>query len=175
MATKRKKSTKTTAKAPHTTRIDLAAETRGKVVELLQQQLSDAIDLQGMAKQAHWNVKGPSFIALHELFDDIYAAVAEHVDELAERLVALGGVAHGTVRMTAKRTSLPNYPADIATGRAHVDAMATALAAFGKNIRAAIEVADDLDDTGTEDLLTGISRDIDKWLWFVEAHLQAEN
>jgi starvation-inducible DNA-binding protein len=154
------------------TRNDLPKTTRVKVIDLLDARLGDAIDLQTQLKQAHWNVKGPNFIALHELFDKINEAVEDYVDDLAERAVQLGGTAHGTARQVAKRSSLPEFPA-VTDGRAHVEAVATVLAAFGKLARAGIDQADKLGDKDTADLFTEISRGTDKWLWFVEAHVQA--
>ena len=118
-------------------------------------------------------MKGPSFIALHELFDKINEDVEDYVDDLAERVVQLGGTAHGTARQVAKRSTLPEYPA-VSAGQDHVDALSTALVAFGKLARAGIDQADELDDKDTADIFTEISRGIDKWLWFVEAHLQAD-
>jgi starvation-inducible DNA-binding protein len=156
------------------TKNDLSEGSRVKAIELLNARLADAIDLQTQTKQAHWNVKGPHFIALHELFDKVNEEVEDYVDDLAERAVQLGGVAEGTVRMAAKRSSLSEYPAKTVDGRSHVDALSSALAAFGKSVRKAIDEANDFNDLDTADLFTEISRGIDKWLWFVEAHLQAE-
>ncbi|HKI31642.1 MAG TPA: DNA starvation/stationary phase protection protein Dps [Gemmataceae bacterium] len=156
------------------TKHDLPEATRAKAVELLNARLADCIDLQTQTKHAHWNVKGPNFIALHELFDQINEAVEDYVDDIAERAVQLGGVAEGTARMVAKRTSLSEYPASAVDGRSHVEALSTALAAFGKAARTAIDQANELGDLDTADLFTEVSRGIDKWLWFVEAHLQAE-
>jgi starvation-inducible DNA-binding protein len=156
------------------TKNDLPEATRAKMIELLNARLADCKDLQTQVKQAHWNVKGPNFIALHELFDKINDEVEEYVDEIAERAVQLGGVAEGTARMVAKRSSLPEYPANTVDGRSHVEALSSVLAAFGKAARQAIDQADDIGDLDTADLFTEVSRGIDKWLWFVEAHLQAE-
>lgn len=156
----------------HRTRIDLPEKTRRRVVDLLNARLADAIDLQTQAKQAHWNTKGASFIALHELFDDVAENVEEHVDALAERVTALGGVAEGALATVAKRTSLDPYPADALEGLAHVAALASALADFGRKVRRAIDEAAKLKDAGTSDLFTEISRATDKYLWFLEAHLQ---
>ena len=153
------------------TKNDLPEATRVKVVELLNARLADCIDLQTQTKQAHWNVKGPNFIALHELFDKINEDVEDYVDDIAERAVQLGGVAEGTARLAAQRSSLGEYPTNAVDGQAHVEALSSALAAFGKSVRKAIDDSNDLD---TADLFTEISRGIDKWLWFVEAHLQAE-
>lgn len=160
---------------PFATKNDLPAEIRTQVVDLLNQRLADCIDLQTQCKQAHWNVKGPSFIGLHKLFDDISSDVEEYVDLLAERVVQLGGVAEGTVRCAAERSSLHEYPLDISAGREHVDALSSALAQFGRVCREGIEATDELGDADTADILTEISRGIDKWLWFVEAHQQGEN
>jgi starvation-inducible DNA-binding protein len=156
------------------TKNDLAEGTRVKAVELLNARLADCKDLQTQVKQAHWNVKGPSFISLHLLFDKINDDVENYVDEIAERAVQLGGVAEGTARMVAKRSSLAEYPASAVDGRSHVEALSSALAAFGKLARKAINEANDQGDLDTADLFTEVSRGIDKWLWFVEAHLQAE-
>jgi starvation-inducible DNA-binding protein len=156
------------------TKNDLPKATRVKVIELLNARLADCIDLQTQTKQAHWNVKGPNFIGLHELFDKVNEAVEDYVDEIAERAIQLGGVVEGTARAAAKRTTLPEYPLNIADGMSHVDALSTALAAFGTEARKAIEQADELGDKDTADLFTEVSRGIDKWLWFVEAHSQAE-
>jgi starvation-inducible DNA-binding protein len=156
------------------TKNDLSEATRVKVVELLNARLADCKDLQTQTKQAHWNVKGPNFIALHELFDKINEDVEDYVDDIAERAVQLGGAAEGTARMAAKRSSLNEYPANVADGRSHVEALSSVLAAFGKSARKAISDANEFGDLDTADLFTEISRGTDKWLWFVEAHLQAE-
>jgi starvation-inducible DNA-binding protein len=157
------------------TKNDLSETVRAKAVELLNARLADCKDLQTHVKQAHWNVKGPNFIALHKLFDEINDAVEDYVDDIAERAVQLGGVAEGTARMVAKRSSLPEYPANTALdGHSHVEALSSALAAIGKAARKAINDTNDLGDLVTADLFTEVSRGIDKWLWFVEAHLQTE-
>jgi starvation-inducible DNA-binding protein len=156
------------------TKNDLSEDIRGRLVQLLNARLADCIDLQTQCKQAHWNVKGPSFIALHKLFDEINEEVEEYVDLLAERVVQLGGVAEGTARCAAERSTLSEYPSNISAGPEHVEALSTALAAFGKVSRRAIDEAEKLGDADTTDILTEISRGIDKWLWFVEAHQQGE-
>src|SRR3954471_24646794 len=111
------------------TKNDLPEATRVKAVELLTARLADCIDLQTQAKHAHWNVKGPTFIALHELFDKVSEAAADYADARAERAVQLGGVAEGTARSVARRSSLAEYPAGAADGRGHVEALSSALAA----------------------------------------------
>lgn len=156
------------------TQNDLPAGTRGKVIELLNGRLADAIDLGAQAKFAHWNVKGPSFIALHELFDKVAESVEEHIDTIAERVTALGGTARGTIAAVARATSLKPYPEETVDGLAHVEALSAVLADFGKKARAAIEEAAKLGDADTSDLFTGISRETDKYLWFLEAHLHAK-
>ncbi len=158
----------------HPTRNDLPAGTREKIIALLNQNLADSLDLAAQAKQAHWNVKGVNFIALHELFDKVHEVAEEATDELAERITALAGTAEGTVQVVAKRTRLPPYPTDIYHWRQHVAQLADALAGVGKNVRAAIDESDKLGDKGTSDLFTEISRNVDKHLWFVEAHIQVE-
>jgi starvation-inducible DNA-binding protein len=157
----------------HNTKIDIAKETREELIGILNQRLADAADLKSQAKQAHWNVKGPNFIALHELFDQVSTELDTHVDDIAERITTLGGVAMGTVRLAAKSSSLSEYPHEIFDGTAHVDALSSALADFGKKVRSDIDTTDQLGDKDTADLFTQISRSVDKLLWFVEAHNQA--
>jgi starvation-inducible DNA-binding protein len=152
---------------------DIPEGRRVELNALMNQRLADAVDLQMQMKQAHWNVKGPNFIGLHELFDQIDEAVESYVDLIAERIVQLGGIAEGTVRLAAERSRLEEYPLTIADGHAHVEAVAKALSTFGHEARNTIDLADDLDDADTADIFTEISRGIDKWLWFVEAHSQA--
>ncbi len=157
----------------HNTKNDLAKKNREKLVEMLNGRLADAIDLKTQAKQAHWNVKGHHFIGLHELFDQVATAVEADVDLIAERVTALGGTAMGTARVVAQRSTLSEYPLEIVDGTAHVDALSTAMADFNKKVRANIDDAEKLDDANTAEMLTGISREMDKLLWFVEAHIQA--
>lgn len=154
----------------HPTKNSMDAGTRQKIVTLLNARLADAIDLQLQAKQAHWNVKGPNFIGLHELFDDLAEAIEKYVDDIAERAVALGGTAEGTTQAVAEGTSLAPYPVAAQDWSKHVDRVSSALAAFGARVREAIDTADDLEDKDTADLFTDVSRAVDKWTWFVEAH-----
>ena len=154
------------------TKIDLSEKMRRNVVVILNDRLAEGIDLQSQIKQAHWNVKGPHFIALHELFDKISDVVLEQIDEIAERITSLGGTAEGTVAVAAKRSKLKNYPLSITSGKDHLFYLSTQVAAFGKAVRSAVDDTDELGDKDTADLLTGISRDLDKYLWFLEAHLQ---
>ncbi len=157
------------------TQNDLPETVRQPAVELLNQHLADALDLGLQAKQAHWNVKGPSFIALHKLFDEAAEQLLEYADEIAERSVALGGTALGTVQVAAERSRLPDYPLEITSGREHALALSHGLAEFAKSVRAAIDAATGLGDADTTDVFTQVSRGIDKLLWKVEAHTQASD
>ena len=156
------------------TKNDLPETTRRQMIDLCNARLADAIDLQTQTKQAHWNVKGPHFIALHELFDKVNEDVEDYVDLIAERAVQLGGGVEGTARSVAKRSTLPEYPVKAGSGRQHVDALSSVLAAFGKLMRGAIEESQRVNDQDTNDIFIEISRGTDKWLWMVEAHLQSE-
>src|SRR3989454_5732750 len=153
------------------TKNDLPAQTRADVIVILNARLADSIDLMHQAKQAHWNVKGPSFIALHKLFDEVVDAAEDYMDLLAERVVQLGGTAEGTIQVATTRTGLKDYPLTLVEEPEHVEALSSALAAYGKSMRLAIEQTDALGDTDTADICTEISRGVDKYLWFVEAHL----
>jgi starvation-inducible DNA-binding protein len=156
----------------HTTKIDIDADTRSKMIEILNSRLADSMDLKSQAKQAHWNVKGMNFIALHELFDQVAGDIEGYTDMLAERVTTLGGTAEGTVRVSAQKSTLSQYPMEITDGRDHVDALTNALAAFAKSTRQNVDESDEAGDAITADLLTEIARGTDKLLWFVEAHIQ---
>ena len=157
------------------TKNDLAQKKRAAVVKLLNERLVDLIDLKIQTKTAHWNVRGPNFIGLHELFDEIAQVVDGFADETAERLTALGGLTDANTQAVAKKTSLKPYPTDITAGSDHVDALSTALAAAAKGVRASIDDAEAQDDAVTADLMTEVAAGLDKQLWFVEAHQQAKS
>jgi len=154
------------------TRIDIKPKLRESMVGLLNQQLADTLDLYTQVKQAHWNVKGPNFIALHELFDKLAEDLEGPVDDMAERITALGGVARGTARIAAQQSRLPEFPRGRIEGMAAVTALADRYAALAASTRSAIETAGKEGDADTSDLFTGISRGLDKALWFLEAHLE---
>ncbi len=158
----------------HDTHNDLPKDKREKLVELLNQQLADTFDLASQVKQAHWNVKGPHFIYLHELFDKLHGEFGDYIDDIAERATTLGGVALGTARMASGTSRLPEYPADVFEGMQHVRLLVDRFAALAKTMRAAIDTAANLGDADTADLLTGVSRGLDKALWFLESHLIAK-
>src|SRR5215510_2456810 len=153
------------------TKNDIPEKTRTAAVTLLNARLADAVDLMHQAKQAHWNVKGPSFIALHKLFDEVVDEAEEYMDLLAERVVQLGGTAEGTIQVATTRTGLEAYPFMVTEERDHVEALASVLATYGRGMRRAIEQTDELGDKDTADICTEISRGVDKYLWLVEAHL----
>lgn len=147
---------------------------RGTLIPLLNARLADAIDLQFQAKQAHWNVTGPEFFALHELFDEVSKEVRKQVDEIAERVAQLGGFVEGTIRLAAEHTSLSEYPRDLPNGDAHVEALTNALDAAAEAMREAIDRSASLGDQVTADIFTEATRTFDKLLWMVRAHRSAE-
>ena len=153
------------------TRNTLPENIRAQSVEHLNKFLAAAIDLHSQLKQAHWNVRGPNFIVIHELFDKVSVEAEDFSDLLAERVGALGGVAHGTVKVAAERSFLLPYPIEIADEQQHIFAVAGALAAFGQSLQEGITKTTKMGDATTADLLTEISRGIDKQLWFVESHV----
>jgi len=152
--------------------IDLPESVRKRAIALLQARLSDALDLEAQTKQAHWNVKGRDFIQLHAFFDGIHTQVEEFVDLLAERITTLGGVADGRIQTTARASGLYEYALETSSGDQHLKALAAVLAQFGKAVRQDIDASAETGDAGTADIFTEISRETDKQLWFVEAHLE---
>jgi len=164
--------TATHAERTFHTSIDIPEKTRTAVIELLNARLADATDLKTQTKHAHWNVKGPNFIQLHELFDDVAPHFDDYADLLAERAVQLGGVANGTLREAAAGSSIPEYDLTAVSGTEHVKALVSNIAKFAKLVREAIDIADEMDDKDSSDIFTEISRQTDKDLWFLEAHVQ---
>jgi starvation-inducible DNA-binding protein len=154
------------------TAIDLPPDTRTEMIELLNQELADTSDLFSQTKQAHWNLKGIHFYQLHLLFDELAERREEEADELAERAVQLGGYATGTVRMAAASSSLPELPTDIDDGADYVRALVERYGLHANQLRQGIEQATEAGDQDTADLLTEVSRQVDKDLWFLQAHLQ---
>jgi starvation-inducible DNA-binding protein len=154
------------------TRNDLPSNAKATSIDVLNARLADAIDLALLTKQAHWNIKGPNFIALHEMIDGFRTELDEHVDTMAERVVQLGGTALGTVQTVAGATKLAPYPTDIHKTKDHLAALIERYAAVGNSVRGAIEETDGAGDADTADLLTAFSRALDKALWFLEAHVQ---
>jgi starvation-inducible DNA-binding protein len=156
----------------HATKNDLPSNTKTAVIALLNRNLAAAIDLALATKQAHWNVKGPQFIAVHEMIDGFRSELDGHVDTIAERVAQLGGTALGSLQAVAAGTDLDAYPTDIYTIRDHVAALIERYAAVANMARKAIDEADEAGDATTADIFTAESRSLDKALWFLEAHVQ---
>jgi starvation-inducible DNA-binding protein len=163
--------TKTSSRTFNTS-VKLTESTRQQIIDILNDRLADTIDLKTQAKQAHWNVKGPEFFQLHELFDSIAGHFDDQADLIAERVTALGGTALGTARVVASTSAIPEYDLDAVGGLDHVVALSERLAKAANQFRTEIDRTDDLGDKATADLFTQITREADKDLWFLEAHLQ---
>ena len=151
----------------------LHEEQQAKLIEMLNRRLADAIDLQLQSRQAYWNVKGPHFMALRELFDKVAQGVEEYANLIAGRIVQLGGKAEGTVQTVAMRSSLDRYWLSTAEGNGHIDALSTTLTDFGRHARYASAQASELNDADSAAILTEIGRGIDKWLWLVSTNQQS--
>lgn len=150
---------------------DIPQDKRKQLIDSLNQHLADTSDLASQTKQAHWNVKGPQFIALHELYDVLYEGLEGYIDVIAERVTALGGVALGTARLAAQNSRIPEIPHGMINSLESVDLLAQRYAILVESARAAIDTSDELGDMATADLYTDLVRDLDKWIWFLEAHL----
>lgn len=159
----------------HKTRIALESNARKVSIEVLNARLADAIDLALITKQAHWNLKGPQFIAIHEMLDQFRASLNGHVDTIAERAVQLGGMAQGTSQVVAEKTTLKPYPTDISRTKDHLAALIERYGSVANAVREAIDQTDEAGDATTADIFTAFSRDLDKSLWFLEAHVQEKD
>jgi starvation-inducible DNA-binding protein len=156
----------------HHSHNDLKSNAKSVAITGLNARLADSIDLALLTKQAHWNIKGPNFIALHQMIDGFRTEVDGHVDTMAERIVQLGGIAMGTTQAVADATGLAPYPTDIQTSKDHLAALIERYAKVASAVRVAIDETDDAGDADTADILTAYSRALDKALWFLEAHVQ---
>ena len=156
----------------YSTRNDLKSNAKAVSIATLNARLADAIDLALLTKQAHWNIKGPHFIALHEMIDGFRTEIDGHVDTMAERIVQVGGTALGTVQAVAKASALAAYPTEVHTSREHLAALIERYGQVANSVRAAIDETSEAGDANTADILTGVSRALDKALWFLEAHVQ---
>ena len=161
----------TTALEFHT-RNDVGETTRESMVELLNQHLADTLDLYTQIKQAHWNVKGMNFMPLHQLFDNLAENFIGYADTIAERATALGGRAAGTARMAAANSKIEEMPVEMIDGKDFVIALANRFGEYAAYSRKAIEQSAEQNDAVTSDLFTEIAREVDKSLYFLEAHLQ---
>jgi starvation-inducible DNA-binding protein len=150
----------------------LSENIRVKAAELLNRHLAAAIDLHAQIKQAHWNVRGPAFIAIHELLDKVAEAVEDYSDTIAERAGTLGATAEGTVHVAVERSFLEPYKLGVADEKAHLAAVTAVLATFGDSARKAIDEAAAFGDQDTSDVFTEVSRGVDYQTWLVESHLQ---
>ena len=150
----------------------LSKNIRAKSVAVLNRHLAASIDLHAQVKQAHWNVRGPTFIAIHELFDKVADAVEEYSDTIAERAGALGGAAEGTIQVAVEHSFLHRYKLGIDAAEAHIAGVTAALATFGESLRNAIDETAAFGDADTSDVFTEISRGVDQQLWLVESHRQ---
>ena len=151
---------------------DLPSNAKAVSIGILNARLADAIDLALLTKQAHWNIKGPNFIALHEMIDGFRTEIDTHVDTMAERVVQLGGTAFGSTQVVAGATTLAPYPTDIHKTKDHLAALIERYAKLGSALRTAIDATAEAGDSDSNDLLIGFSRALDKQLWFLEAHVQ---
>jgi starvation-inducible DNA-binding protein len=162
----------TKGRHPHRTRNALASNAKSTSISLLNARLADGIDLALATKQAHWNLKGPQFIGIHEMLDGFRTEQDEWNDSMAERSVQLGGTALGTTQVVAASSKLPPYPTDTYAIADHLAALIDRYADYGNSLRSSIDEADEAGDADTADLFTEVSRGIDKQLWFLEAHVQ---
>jgi starvation-inducible DNA-binding protein len=158
--------------AMHKSHNDLQSNAKTVAMSLLNARLADTIDLSLAVKQAHWNLKGPQFIGIHEMLDKLRDELDAYVDLMAERVTALGGTALGTTQVVGKATTLPPYPTNIYSIRDHLTALVERWSACANAVRKNIDDAAEAGDAGTADLFTEASRGLDKSLWFLEAHTQ---
>lgn len=143
---------------------------RKELMELLNKHVTNLTDLFIQTKLAHWNVRGPRFIAYHEFFDDLAGRLPESIDMLAEQVGTLGGTAGKPIQFMAQETSVPAWRLEDSKDIVVIEALTERWAIVANSLREAIDVAEGI-DANTADLFTEVSRQLDKDLWFLESHL----
>lgn len=143
------------------------------VVDTLNYHVALAADLRSQVKQAHWNVVGPNFIALHHLFDEQAEFLLAHVDLFAERVRALRGVARGTVRMAAAESPLEDIEADDLPSDVAVRAILERFETYSESLAVAIEASAKAKDATTQDIYIEAQRQVDLHAYFLRSHLGA--
>ncbi len=155
----------------HATRNDLGANAREDSVAVMNAVLADTMDLTNAVRMAHWTVRGAQFASLHAMFETFYDQLEAITDDIAERIVQLGGTPDGTTQLIGENSRLDPYPAGLRDGMDHVKALTARYALLAKAVRDGIGATDEAGDADTADLLTGFSRTLDKAVWMLEAHL----
>ncbi len=142
-----------------------------KVADLLQKQLSTYNDLHLTLKHVHWNVVGPNFIGVHEMIDPQVELVRGYADDVAERIAALGASPQGTPGAILKDRTWDDYSLGRDTVQAHLAALDVVYSGVISDVRKGIEETEELDPV-TQDMLIGQAAELEKFQWFVRAHLE---
>lgn len=145
---------------------------RKTAISELNARLADGLALSMAIKQAHWNMKGINFIAVHEFLDTVRDRLNEHLDVFAERVQILDGTAEGTAEVVARSSTLAEYPTNLTNAMDHLREICARMRDHGEKLRNAIGATEEAGDANTADIFTAASRTADKDLWFLESHLE---
>lgn len=173
MATARTKKPANTKPSAGKINIGLTASARQAEVDLLNARLSDLVVLYFKTRKYHWNVVGMHFAELHEFFEEQYDQIAEAMDEVAERARQLGGIAVGTLAEFSKLASLKEQPGVNPSAEQMIRDLLDDHEAIIRQLRADVDLtAENYEDAGTSDFLTGLMEAHEKMAWMLRAHLE---
>ncbi|WP_159635295.1 Dps family protein [Sphingobacterium composti Ten et al. 2007 non Yoo et al. 2007] len=154
------------------TNIGIKEKDTAAVAEILNKLLADHNVLYVKARNAHWNIEGPDFHAQHLFFETLYDALAETIDELAERVRAIGHYAIGSMKEFLELTQLSEEKPSKNDSQSYIKALLNDYESIIISIRENIETIEKHGDAGTEDFLVGIMEAHEKTAWMLRAHLK---
>ncbi|GAB4366390.1 MAG: Dps family protein [Elainellaceae cyanobacterium] len=156
--------------------IGLSEEQRQGVIDLLNCDLADSYLLLIKTKKYHWDVVGPQFRSLHELWEEHYEAISQNIDSVAERIRALGGYPIGTAAGFLEKASIEEHGGDVPRATDMVARLANDHEQIIRNLRNHVDqCSEEFHDEGTADFLTGLMEQHEEMAWMLRSFIEGES